>query len=135
MTMSIDAVTLDADLRWVEQAKGARVAGVETETLGGTVNRQWRALPDTGHLMTLEGDERVGWNKQSTWQALRTAFDAVPSTVVVVIDSDTYSCAVRFSQNGGLSQPKRRSGDFVSGITTDHWCTFTVYLLVLSGPT
>lgn len=98
MSMVIAGVTLDHDMYWEDEFKGAYGTGVADRTIGGTMVIQQAPLVGA-RPMTLTGNENMGWQKRSTVLQLTElvkvrTYLATPFTVA--INSVNYTCLFRF---------------------------------------
>ena len=97
----IGGVTLDNEMRWLEEEKDTRIAGSAYTTLGGGRQAQSMRLSDSGRPITLQGTARDGWQYKSTIDSLRALALVPGNTFSVSLWGQTYTCRFRSEAPGG----------------------------------
>ncbi len=93
----IGSITLDNEMRWIDELQYEALASSSVRTLAGGLYRTSRALSAAGRPITLQGSEKDGWQLGTTIAALRALAFTQGLTLPVYLGGTTYQC--RFRQN------------------------------------
>lgn len=98
MSMVIAGITLDHDMYWEDEFKSSYGTGTADRAIGGTMVIQQSPLVGA-RLMTLSGNENMGWQKRSTvisLTELATVRTYLATPFTVTINGTNYTCLFRF---------------------------------------
>ena len=99
VAVTLDGVTLNSNMRWLEQFRPQVVAAEATRTIGGryVVFTQGLLL---GQKITLEATEEQGWADMdlATVQAIKTRAETPGWTGTLSIGSDNYTVRFRHDE-------------------------------------
>jgi hypothetical protein len=130
MTQSIDSVTFDKRLVWIDKDKYKdAIASVSNAIDGSEI--VYVKTRGAHYPITLEGTAQSGWLKQSTIESLRALSAVSDATYTLNLDGDTYTVRFRNEQSGGVIQMQQRKPTTIPD--ADTWYFGTIYLMCTGG--
>lgn len=130
MTQSIDAVTFDKRLFWIDKDKyDDAIASVATAIDGTEI--VYTKARGAHYPITLQGTSKTGWLKQSTIDSLRALSAVQDATYTLNLDGKTYTVRFRNENRGGSIQMQQRNPQTIPD--ADTWHFGTIYLMCTGG--
>ncbi len=123
--ITLDAITLPADLIWLDEYKWSGVAQQEDIMADGAVVVQADAQ-QTGRLITLAGGDNFGWIAKSTLESLRTLSRTAGSEYTLVLNDGSERNVVFTGERLSAEQAYEHSYP-----EDDHPYIVTLYLMEL----
>ena len=100
----IGSISLDWEMRWIDQWTFQPVSGSSERTISGGIVAQAKTLPISGTPVTLQGDDGEGWQTQTTVTSLRALAAQLGVTFPVRLRGTAYTCRWRHEIDGGPVQ-------------------------------
>jgi hypothetical protein len=100
MAISLDGITIPADLIWIDEYAHTPVKQSLSTAVDGSLIVE-AAAQIKGRPITLQGEDNAGWIDRATLEALRAKQYQAALVMTLILNSATYS--VLFMQPGGIS--------------------------------
>lgn len=98
--ITLDAITLPADLIWVDEYAHTPVKQTVSTAVDGSLVIEADTLR-TGRPITLQGDDNAAWIERSTLEALRAK--QYQAALQMTLTVNGYAFNVLFTQPGGIT--------------------------------